>query len=149
MAMARLSSSACPVTVGRFVWQSVHARRPAPGIHAGLHSAPFVRHRGNESLPVIRVSGQRIAARPLAVARRSSRLVSAVFVGRSCCRLFPEHSRILSIPSPAPRLSVCLLHYLLSHSFHIVIVLVRLALLFFNFPFCAWTRSFSHTGEVC
>ena len=30
-----------PVAVSRFVWQSVHTRRPAPGIHAGLQSVPF------------------------------------------------------------------------------------------------------------
>ena len=65
-----------------------------------------VNHRDNESLPVVRVSGQRIAARSLVVARRSSRLVSAFFVGRSRCRLFPEHSRTPSIPPPAPRLCV-------------------------------------------
>ena len=99
--------------------------------------------------PVVKVSGQRIAARPLVAARRSSRLVSAVFVGCSCCRLFPEHSRTLSIPSLAPRLSVCLLHCLQSHSCHIVLVLALLAPLFFHFPFYAWTRSFSHPGEVC
>ena len=98
MATARLSSSACPVVVGRFVWQSVNARRPTPGIHAGLDSAPFVHRHNNKSLPCIRVSGL-----PVSFWRFWRPFPSPPS---------PEHSRTTGIPPLAPCLSVYIYTYI-------------------------------------